>query len=92
MPFPYEEFDLSGIRTYPLASRASKAQASDFARPHEPGSPFAAWFERLPSILGAKDLKAVVAALQDAKRRGAGIVWGLGAHVIKTGVSPVIVE
>jgi hypothetical protein len=92
MPFPYEEFDLSAVRTYPLASRTSKARVEDFARPHRPGATFAAWLDSLPGMLGARDLKAVVSAMSDAKRRGAGIVWGLGAHVIKTGVSPVIVD
>lgn len=92
MPFEYDELDLSGVRTYPLASRASKARAPDFARPHAPGASFAAWVASLPDLLGARDLKAVVAALGDAKRRGAGIVWGLGAHVIKTGVSPIVVD
>ncbi len=92
MSFPYEEFDLSGIQTYPLASRKSKVTASDFARPHNPGGTFAEWLASLPDILGARDLKAVAAAVKDAKQRGAGIVWGLGAHVIKTGVSPVIID
>ena len=90
--FPYEEFDLSHVRTYPLASRASKARAEDFARPHGKGGTFAAWFASLPGILGARDLRAVATAMVDARRRGGGIVWGLGAHVIKTGVSPVIVD
>ena len=34
MKIPYEEFDLSGVKTYPLGSRKSKANASDFARPY----------------------------------------------------------
>ena len=92
MPFPYEEFDLSTVRTYPLASRKSKARAEDFARPHQPGATFAAWVDSLPGILGARDLKAVAAAVHEAKQRSAGIVWGLGAHVVKTGVSPVIID
>ena len=33
MIFPYEEFDLSGIKTYPLKSRKSKVTAADVARP-----------------------------------------------------------
>jgi arginine dihydrolase ArgZ-like protein len=92
MPFDYEEFDLSGIRTYPLASRASKARAEDFARAVAPGVSFKEWFEALPAILGAQDLRRVVAALVNAKRSGGGIIWGLGAHVIKTGVSPVLID
>jgi hypothetical protein len=92
MPFPYEEFDLSGVRTYPLASRRSKARSEDFARPVPAGVTFRQWFDALPAILGAQDLRRVVAAIVDAKRRGSGIVWGLGAHVIKTGVSPLLID
>jgi hypothetical protein len=92
MPFPYEEFDLSGVRTYPLASRASKAKVEDFGRPVERGSSFKTWFDSLPAILGAQDLRRTVQAIVDAKRRDGGVIWGLGAHVIKTGVSPVLID
>jgi hypothetical protein len=92
MPFPYEEFDLSGVRTYPLASRASKARVEDFARPVGRGGTFRAWFDSLPAILGGADLRRAVRAMVDARARGSGIVWGLGAHVVKTGVSPVLVD
>lgn len=92
MPFPYEEFDLSGVRTYPLASRHSKARAEDFARPVERGVSFQTWFDALPSILGAQDVKRAVGAIVAARKRGAGTIWGLGAHVIKTGLSPVLID
>ena len=92
MPFPYEEFDLSGVKTYPLASRKSKARAEDFARPFARGGSFKSWFESLPAILGARDLHRVVQAIGHAHARGAGIIWGIGAHVIKTGVSPVLID
>ncbi len=92
MPFPYEEFDLSHVRTYPLAERSSKARAVDFARPSAPGASFASWFDSLPAILGAADVRRVVEALVAARRDGRGIVWGIGAHVIKTGVSPVLID
>src|SRR5215510_4792824 len=92
MPFPYEEFDLSGVRTYPLSSRHSKARAEDFARPVQRGGSFATWFDSLPAILGGADLRRVVRAIVEARRRGAGVMWGIGAHVIKTGVSPVLID
>ena len=92
MPFPYEDFDLSGVRTYPLASRQSKARVEDFATPVERGATFKTWFDALPAILGGKDLRRVVAALVEARKRDGGIIWGLGAHVIKTGVSPVLID
>lgn len=92
MPFPYEEFDLSDVRTYPLDGRRSKARVEDFARPVEPGAAFKEWFDSLPAILGAQDVRRVVDAVVGARRRGDGIVWGIGAHVIKTGVSPVLID
>src|SRR5215470_6883744 len=92
MPFRYEEFDLSGVKTYPLASRKSKARAEDFARPFERGGTFRSWFDSLPAILGASDLHRVVRAIVEARARDAGVIWGIGAHVIKTGVSPVLID
>jgi len=89
--FDYEDFDLSGLRTYPLASRKSKANASDFATPLR-GAALKPFFESLPRILAAGDFKAVVDAIKSAHAGGRGIVWGLGAHVIKTGLGPVIVD
>jgi hypothetical protein len=45
MAFPYEEFNLSGVHTYPLASRTSKARIEDFGRPVARGSSFKEWFD-----------------------------------------------
>jgi len=92
MPFPYEEFDLSGVRTYPLKSRKSKAKAEDFARPVASGATVQQFLAALPNVLAAADLRAVASAIVDARRRGAGVVWGLGAHVIKTGLGPVLID
>ena len=90
--FSYEEFDLSDIKTYPLDARRNKARAEDFARPlHSLGS-IAAFVDALPDILAAADFKAVLRALIEARRTESGILWGLGAHVIKTGVGPVLIE
>src|ERR1700730_5599543 len=92
MTFPYELFDLSQIRTYPLKSRKSKARAEDFARPLPLQGSLGQFIDALPDILAAADLKAVAGAIVEAKRSDAGVVWGLGAHVIKTGVGPVLID
>ncbi len=92
MRFPYEEFDLSGVRTYPLASRRSKTTAADFARPYTKGAGVAAWIESLPGLLGAADLRAVASALVAARASGGGIIWGFGGHVIKTGLAPILID
>jgi hypothetical protein len=92
VPFSYDEFDLSGVRTYPLKSRQSKARAADFARPHVPGGTVSAFVESLPSILAGADFRAVVEAMRRARASEGGIIWGIGAHVIKTGLSPVLID
>jgi len=66
MPFDYEEFDLSRIRTHPLASRVSKARAEDFGRPLTVGASFREWFQSLPAILGGRDIRRVVSAIVEA--------------------------
>jgi Deoxyhypusine synthase len=88
----YDEFDLSGVRTYPLASRKSKSNASAFGRRYTAGAGMAAWLNTLPDLLGAADLKAVVRAIGHAKAESRGVLWGIGAHVIKTGVGPVLID
>jgi hypothetical protein len=92
VPFSYDDFDLSGVRTYPLGSRKSKAKAEDFARPFAPGGGIEALLASMPSILAASDFKGVVEAIRAAHRSGRGIVWGIGAHVLKTGLSPVLID
>src|SRR5262245_17151856 len=92
MKLPYKEFDLSGIRTYPLASRKSKARVEDFARPYQQGSGLKGLLASLPEALAAADFKAVVRAILDARERDAAIVWGIGAHVLKTGLSPILID
>jgi hypothetical protein len=92
MIFPYEEFDLSGIKTYPLKSRKSKVTAADVARLADRATTIGEFVDSLPNILAAADLKAIVAAIAQAKRTDGGVVWGLGAHVVKTGLGPVIVD
>ncbi len=92
MPFDYEPFDLADVRTYPLKSRPSKAQAEDFGRPVPPDATLGAFLDSLPNMLGAADLRSVARAVAVARGTEAGVVWGIGAHVIKTGLAPVVID
>jgi hypothetical protein len=92
MKLPYDEFDLSGVKTYPLRSRQSKVSLAQFATPYKKGSGVGGLLTSLPGLLAAQDFKDVVAAIVAAKRHGRAIVWGLGAHVLKTGLSPILVD
>jgi hypothetical protein len=92
MKIPYEEFDLSGVRTYPLKSRKSKAHVGDFARPYQRGSGVAGLLSTLPSALAAADFKAIVEAIVVARANDSAVIWGFGAHVLKTGLGPVLID
>ena len=92
MKLSYEEFDLSGVKTYPLRSRQSKVSLAQFATPYKKGAGVQGLVTSLPGLLAAQDFKAVVTALITARNAGKAIVWGLGAHVLKTGLSPILVD
>ena len=92
MIFGYEEFDLSGVRTYPLADRPSKVRTEDFAKPWDPATGMPGWLDALPNLLAAADFKSIVLAIRKARETDRGLIWGLGAHVIKTGLGPVLID
>jgi hypothetical protein len=63
-----------------------------FGRPYRQGAGFAAWLDSLPRILAADSLRAVVEALILARMQKKAILWGLGGHVIKCGLAPVLID
>ncbi|GIU74884.1 MAG: hypothetical protein KatS3mg004_1971 [Bryobacteraceae bacterium] len=84
--------DFSSLSTIPLADRGGKVRIEHMATPHRPGTSLGEWLERLPRLLAAESLRAVVAAVVEARRRGRAILWGLGGHVVKCGLAPVFVD
>lgn len=84
--------DLRGIKTYPLGERPSKVTAAALARVWQRGGAFRDFLASLPDILGAHDLKAVAAAIVAGRRAGKPVIVGVGAHVIKVGLSPVVID
>ena len=89
---PLRPLALDAVRTYPLASRRSKVQQADFARLHRRGSSFASFLAGLPRILAGATLRGLCDAIERARAKGRPVVWGLGAHVIKVGLSPVLID
>ncbi len=87
-----DPLDLSAVRAVPMARRASKVDAADAARPWSPGGSFAGFLERLPGILAAADLKAVIAAISTAASSAKPVIFAMGAHVIKVGLGPIVVD
>jgi hypothetical protein len=83
---------LDRVSTYPLASRRSKVARSAFARPHRRGASLASFLGGLPRILGGETLRALRDEILRARARRHPVIWGLGAHVVKVGLSPVLID
>jgi len=92
MPKRYEPVDPAGVRTYPLASRPSKVRVEDAARPWRPGGTLQAYLESLPNQLAVRSLRDVVEAILAARVKEKPVIVGLGAHVIKVGLSPILID
>jgi hypothetical protein len=84
--------DLSRVHTVPLESRQSKVSLERFAQPPKPGRSFAEFVDSLPHILSGEDFREVVKAIVTAYRNHRQVILGMGAHVIKCGLSPVIID
>jgi hypothetical protein len=87
-----KELDLSRLRRTSLRSRKSKVSFRGFATPVRKGMSFGAFLAGLPDYLAAKDFRAVVDAVVRAKRRDAPVLLGIGAHFIKVGLSPLLLQ
>ena len=87
-----EPLDLSGIATYPLASRPSKVTADDFADPVASDSSLSDFLDSLPNILAARELRELAGLISAARKKGRGLIVGLGGHVIKTGLAPILID
>ena len=84
--------DLSSLKTYPLASRKSKVDRTDFAHPWKADGSLKNFLQQLPNILAAKDFRGVVSAIAKAHKGGKSVMTAMGAHVIKVGLSPVVID
>ena len=82
----------SGLRTFSLEDRPSKVDVHDFAKPFEPEDGLAGFIDGLPDILAAKEFKDFLSILRAARRKGRAVLFGLGAHVIKVGLNPVLIR
>jgi hypothetical protein len=92
MAKPLKPIDGTSLNTYPLTSRKSKVDRADFAHPWKPQGTLENFLEGLPNILAAKDFRAVVSAVVTAHEAGKQVVVAMGAHVIKVGLNPVVVD
>jgi hypothetical protein len=87
-----QPLEFTGLHTVGLRERGGKVRTADFARAYVKGSGMSAWFDSLPRILASADLRKVADAIVAARARKRAIIWGLGGHVIKCGLAPVLID
>lgn len=88
----FEELNLKGVRTYPIESRKNKVEVSNFAQTCDPAANISYFLDTLPRILAGEAFRQVVEAVVEAKERGKPVVVMMGAHVIKCGLSPILID
>jgi hypothetical protein len=95
LPSIYDDLkplELDKVKTYPLASRSSKVKLEDFAKPLTSNSSLNDFLDSLPDVLAAQNLRALCTRIRRARELKKPIIWGIGGHVIKTGLAPVIID
>ena len=94
MPSIYDDqpLDLDKVKTYPLASRKSKVTLDDFAQPTTSDASLKDFLASLPDILAVQSLRQLTKRIHRAHELKKPIIWGLGGHVVKTGLAPLLID
>jgi hypothetical protein len=90
--YSIQPITLGAVRTYPLASRKSKVSVREFAKPPGANSSVTKFLDSLPTILAAEDLRQLLSAIHVARKQRKPVLWGIGGHVIKVGLGPVLID
>src|SRR5919108_4984684 len=89
---PFRPVDFSRVRTYPVKKRFSKIQAGLLGKKVQKGARVRSFIQGLPDILAAQDLKTIARKIARAHRANKTILLGMGAHAVKVGLSPIIID
>ena len=84
--------DFAGLKTVDLLDRGGKVKLADFALPYQKGAGITAWLDTLPEILAGETFRALIDRVAEARARRRAIIWGLGGHVIKCGLTLVLID
>jgi hypothetical protein len=90
--YDYEPINLEEINTYELRQRPSKVTVKDFAAPVSADDSLKNFLEKLPNILAVQSIREIAKAIKRAKELNKPIIWGIGGHVVKTGLAPILID
>lgn len=88
----FEPLNFENIKTYPLKERPSKITIQNFSQVVNENDSLQEFLDKLPDVLAVKSLREIARQICRAKNLGKPIVWGIGGHVVKTGLAPVLID
>ena len=91
-PKKFEPINNKGLKTYSISDRISKVSSEDICKPWKKGESFSAFLDTLPRILAGNQIREIITTISEAYKTGKTVIVGMGAHVIKVGLSPVIID
>lgn len=89
---PFKSLDYSRLTTYSIKERHSKVKSEDFSKPWKKGGRFSDFLDTLPAILAGNDLRCIIEAISRAVKSKRQVCFAMGGHVIKTGMSPLLID
>lgn len=78
---PYAKLELTAVRTYPLSQRKNLVTQEHLVDPATPAPPF-----------DHPELDELCERVIAARRAGRPVIWMMGAHVIKCGLSRLVID
>jgi len=90
--YALQPLELTGLKTVSLFDRGGKVNQADFAKVYEAGTGLGGFLDSLPHILAGDSFRSVLVAILNARSKGKPIIWGMGGHVIKCGLAPVLID
>ena len=90
--YDLQPLSLDNVSTYSLASRPSKVSVADFASPIDETATLSQFLQGLPNILAVQTLRSIAEQIRRARKLQKPIIWGMGGHVIKTGLAPLLID
>ena len=87
-----EPIDLSEIRTYELLRGRARSRWRILHGAVGEGETLKGFLDKLPNILAVQSMRELATRMRRARDAGKPIIWGIGGHVVKTGLAPVIID
>lgn len=87
-----QPLDLARATPYPIGDRESLVTLRGFGRPVSPGASTGEFLRSLPDFLGARALRDLARAIARARRHARPVVFAMGAHVVKVGCGPLLID